>query len=105
SSLHHLTSDPARYGATWDVLVSDPLGPASAASVADRLRSIGGIEAAGGLTGNTARIGPRELYVYAVSPLDGLAAGIVPTITRGRAPVAPNEIALGSRSMADAGID
>ena len=105
SSLHHLTSDPARYGATWDVLVSDPLGPASAASVADRLRSIGGIEAAGGLTGNTGRIGPRELYVYAISPLDGLAAGIVPMITRGRSPAAPNEIALGSRSMADAGID
>ena len=96
---------PGRYGATWDVLVSDPLGPASAASVADRLRSIDGIEAAGGLTGNTARIGSRELYVYAISPLDGLAAGIVPTITRGRAPAAPNEIALGSRSMADAGID
>ena len=87
------------------MLVSDPLGPASAASVADRLRSIGGIEAAGGLTGNTARIGSRELYMYAISPLDGLAAGIVPTITRGRAPAAPNEIALGSRSMADAGID
>ena len=43
--------------------------------------------------------------MYAISPLDGLAAGIVPTITRGRAPAAPNEIALGSRSMADAGID
>ena len=83
SSLHHLTSEPARYGATWDVLVSDPLGPASAASVADRLRSIDGIEAAGGLTGNTARIGSRELYVYAISPLKGVAAGIVPTITRG----------------------
>jgi hypothetical protein len=105
SSLHHLTSEPARYGETWDVLVSDPLGPASAASVAERLRSIDGIEAAGGLTGNTARIGSRDLYVYAIAPVDGVAPGIVPMIRRGRSPAAPSEIALGSRTMADAGVD
>ena len=50
-------------------------------------------------------IAGHELYVYAFDPVPGLPTGIVPAITAGRAPAAADEIALGSQTMSDAGVD
>jgi putative ABC transport system permease protein len=104
-SLHHLTAVPDRYGAAWDVLVSDPLGEASSADVARRLGQVDGIEAVAGITGNSGHLGRHDLYVYALSAVPGLPSGIVPTVVRGRAPAAPDEVALGRRSLSASGAD
>jgi putative ABC transport system permease protein len=50
-------------------------------------------------------IGDDPLYAYALAPLDGLPEGVTPVITRGRAPNAPGEVALGAVSMERAGVD
>jgi putative ABC transport system permease protein len=103
ASLQHLVKHPQRFGVAWDALVSGPTGPASAANIAEGLAKVDGIAAVAGLLGNTAHIGDHELYVYTLEPVPGLPSGIAPTITRGRAPVAADEIALGSRTLASVG--
>src|SRR5262249_12952545 len=44
----------------------------------------------------------HSLYVYTLAPVPGVPQVLAPTITRGRAPAAADEIALGSRSLAAA---
>ena len=105
SSLDRLTSDPARYGVSWDAFATGILGQASATWLADELRGFEGVAAAAGVLGLEAEIAGAEAYVYTFEPVDGLPSGIVPTITRGRAPAATNEISLGADTMDSAGVD
>jgi putative ABC transport system permease protein len=105
ASLRQLTSEPARFGATWDMSAAALLGPDSAETLVQALGELPGVEAAAGLLGNDARIGDDLLYTYAFAPLDGLPEGIGPVISRGRAPSTPGEVALGALSMERAGVD
>jgi putative ABC transport system permease protein len=50
-------------------------------------------------------IGDEQLYAFTLAPVDGLPEGIAPVIPRGRAPSAPDEVALGASTMARAGVD
>jgi hypothetical protein len=103
ASLHHLTSEPIRYGAPWDATVSAALGPESTRRVVDTLGRLDGVAAAAGLAGNDGTIDGEPLYVYGLARLSALPSGIEPVITRGRAPTSTDEIALGATSLAKAG--
>jgi FtsX-like permease family len=104
SSLDHLTGDPARYGVGWDAVATGVLGKASAQWMAGELRTVDNVVAVATSWGTSiSLIDDRELYLYAFEAPPGLPAGIVPTITAGRAPAAVDEVALGAQSLADAG--
>jgi hypothetical protein len=103
SSLRHLTAEPIRYGAPWHATVSAALGPESVRAVGEYLSRLDGVEAVGGLAGNDGAIGDHVLYVYGIAPVPNLPAGIEPVVTRGRLPTAPDEVALGAISLAEAG--
>lgn len=105
ASLGHLTSEPARYGATWDMSAASVFGEDSAKEMARTIGGLPGVEAAAGVIGNDAMIGDEQLYAYALAPIEGLPEGIAPVITRGRAPIAAGEVALGALTMDNAGVD
>ena len=105
ASLGHLTSEPERYGVTWDMAVASFFGPESANEMTRAIGELPGVEAVAGVVGNDARIGDDEVYAIALAPIDGLPEGIVPVISRGRPPSAPGEIALGAITMERAGAD
>jgi putative ABC transport system permease protein len=96
TSYEELRAEPARYGSTWDAQVGNVGDIAQQDETRERLASIPGIEAVGiqslqGIGGSSAFV------IFAGEPF----LGDVPfgAITAGRAPSAPNEIALGRTSM------
>jgi hypothetical protein len=99
ASLRHLTAEPRRYGAPWHAIVTSALGSGSSEYAAGRVASVDGIDAAAGIVGHDGTIGDHTLYVYALTPVDGLPAGIEPIVVRGRAPSSAGEVALGARSL------
>ena len=105
ASLRHLTSEPSRFGVTWDMSAASVFGPASAEEMVRTISELPGVEAVAGVIGNDARIGDDQIYAYALAPVGGLPEGIAPVVTRGRAPSAPGEIALGALTMRRAGVD
>jgi hypothetical protein len=102
TSLHRLSAAPPRYGDVWDAIVSGPTGTESVKVTVSRLEEVDGIEAVAGISGGAGRIGEHQLYVYSFAPVAGLPGGVEPVIARGRPPTAPDEIALGARSLAAA---
>jgi putative ABC transport system permease protein len=105
ASLRHLTAEPIRYGAPWHATVSAALGPESVRTVVDSLERLDGVDAVGGLLGNDGAIGDHVVYVYGVTPVPGLPRGIEPVVSQGRLPTAPDEVALGAISLAEAGAE
>lgn len=95
-SYDSLESHPARYGSSWDAQVGNVANPGQQAATRKRLESIPGITAVGILT--AAGIGPDEsATLFAADPFLGDVT--LGTITAGRRPVTPHEIALGRHTM------
>jgi hypothetical protein len=105
ASLGRLASEPERFGASWDATISAVLSDESARPVIDGLQHLPGVDSVAGLLGNNGSIGDHDLYVYGFTPVPGLPSDIAPVVTRGRAPSAPDEIALGATSLAEIGAD
>jgi hypothetical protein len=96
ASYEALRADPARYGSTWDAQVGNVGDSSQQDETRERLSSIPGISAVG--IRSLAGIGENpDFVIYAgESFLGDVSFG---AITAGRAPVAADEIALGSTSM------
>ncbi len=102
ASYHGLIDHPARYGATWDATVGNDANADQAAASQRRLSAIPGIRAAGIQSyDNTWRDGV-DFTLTGFDPLIGEPSE--PTVTRGRAPAAMEEVALGRGTMADLGV-
>lgn len=105
ASLDKLTSTPERFGALWDVSVTN-VGPAFSDSVDDFGAVLTGdpaVSAAAGIVGIDIDVDGEVIWVQAFRPLPGLE-GIRPLITAGREPVTIDEIALGSITMDNLGV-
>ena len=100
ASLDALTDTPERFGAPWDVSVSNVGGEELDQSddLTELLRGDPAVEAAAGIVGTDVEIGNETIWVQAFRPLGDLDA-VGPVITEGREPVAGDEIALGSITM------
>jgi hypothetical protein len=96
ASYDELRADPARYGSTWDAQVGNVGDSSQEDETRERLASIPGIEAVGIRSLDGVGGDPR-FVIYAGEPFLGDAT--LGTITAGRAPSSPTEIALGSTSM------
>jgi hypothetical protein len=92
ASLHHLTHSPRLYGWGWDVMDIADTAKYKSALLADRdLDAVAFVHRRAQV-----RVGDHPTLAMSVKPLDGaISAGIV----RGRAPVAPNEVALGADTL------
>ena len=104
-TIRDVTSHPARYGADFDAIVGffdDPSGLPE-----DEARALVAghpdVVAASGFPGSTVMTDHGELWVQAFVPIDG-AEPVRPVITSGREPTRPDEIALGSLTMREAGL-
>lgn len=97
ASLGRLLDTPARYGATWDTAVALP-DRARAAVVAAE----GDVAAAAvGLFQRPVAVKGRLVFAYALDPVKG---ELPPAIAAGRAPVTPDEVALGRDTLDKAGL-
>jgi ABC-type lipoprotein release transport system permease subunit len=90
-----LTNDRTRYGLTGDLVVVNQFGNQSEA---DLMRAFGGdnVEAAAAYTTTPLRISRHAVPGIAVTPVKG---ELHPTMLSGRAPSAPDEIALGQETL------
>ena len=96
TSYDELRAEPARYGSAWDAQVGNVGSPSQQVDTRARLESIPGIEAVGLLTTQGIQDDP-SFTIFAGEPFMGdVDFG---TITAGRAPTKPTEIALGRTSM------
>jgi putative ABC transport system permease protein len=98
SSLDHLTREPARYGAVWDVSVGNYADPAASEQAADWLASNPDVEAFAGLQSEEVSIDGRSVTVI----VSARGSGVIEwALQEGHAPVGPDEIALGSNTLDD----
>jgi hypothetical protein len=98
ASLLGLVGDPHAYGVTWDVKVGGFVDPQHAEQAARRLTANPAVAAfAGAVTQpSDSRIDGRGVHLLAFTPGKG---ELLPAVVEGRAPIQPNEIALGSITM------
>jgi hypothetical protein len=96
ASYDELRADPARYGSTWDAQVGNVGDVSQQDETRERLASIPGIDAVG-IRSFDGVGGDPDFALYAGEPFLGDA--MLGSITAGRAPSSPTEIALGSTSM------
>jgi hypothetical protein len=102
ASLLGLVGDPFAYGVTWDVKVGGFVDPQAAKQAARRLAANPAVAAfAGAVTQPPdSRIDGRAVHLLAFTPGKG---ELLPAVVEGRAPIQPNEIALGSTTMRELG--
>ena len=101
SSYDQLRAEPARYGSAWDAQVGNVGSLSQQVDTRARLESIPGIDAVGLLSTQGIRDDPT-FTIFAGEPFLGdVDFG---TITAGRAPTKPMEVALGRTSMRDYGV-
>lgn len=108
ASLNRLSADPSLYGWTWDtsvyssVFYDDPGLEADGPVAQAVLREMNGV-AAVTFSSSTVAIRFNGITIDAFGlPLD---ASITPPIMEGRAPSAPEEVAMARKTMRDAGVD
>lgn len=97
ASMGRLVDTPARYGAPWDVEVS--------ARDLDRAAVVANPDvdaAAVGLFQRPVTVKGSPLSAYGLDPVKG---GLGPAMARGRAPAAPDEVALGADTLGAARVD
>ncbi len=106
SSLDRLAADPSLYGWNWDVSVTssvfndDPENTADGPVAQQVLREMKGVAAVTfGPDGGSINVNGIPVEPYGLP----LGAVVTPPILEGRAPAAPNEIAIGRQTMRDAG--
>ena len=106
ASLDSLTRTPESFGAPWDVSVMDISGDAAGTfeDFTSTLAHHPAVEAAAGIVGTDVEVGDEIFWVQAFRPIDNVA-GIAPVITAGREPGAVDEIALGSITMSNLGVE
>jgi hypothetical protein len=102
ASLLGLVGDPHAYGVTWDVKVGGFVDPQAAEQAARRLAANPAVAAfAGAVTQPLdSRIDGRAVHLLAFTPGKG---ELLPAVVEGRAPIQPDEIALGSTTMRELG--
>lgn len=108
-SLDSLHRHPERYGAPWDLSIGATFDDgASLDDALEFLRSRAEVTAAAQILGTDIEIVAGEdavvVWSQAFVPLDGVARTIDAPVLDGRAPVAPDEIALGAITMRDLGV-
>jgi ABC-type lipoprotein release transport system permease subunit len=109
ASLHHLTSTPSLTGWNWDSLVGIDLNeqaPIAQSAAANRelLRRLDRdprVEAYAVGTFPEIRVGSTHLLAIA---LDSRKGSVTPSLAEGRLPAAPDEVALGTETMRNAGV-
>ncbi|HUP73348.1 MAG TPA: FtsX-like permease family protein [Acidimicrobiales bacterium] len=94
ASLRRVLDEPARFGASWDVMVGMADSPEAEAEIADRVASVEGVDAAALLPGTSVSIDGRDTWIMAYVPIDGVDP-LQPAMIAGDAPAANDEIALG----------
>jgi predicted lysophospholipase L1 biosynthesis ABC-type transport system permease subunit len=107
SSLDVLVREPARYGAPWDLAITNTEAEVSSEALAAFERVLSDHEAirsAAGIVGGDVEVGDQAFWVQAFQPVRGRTE-VRPVITAGRAPRASGEIALAPITMADLGVD
>jgi hypothetical protein len=102
ASLLGLVGDPQAYGVTWDVKVCGFVDPQAAEQAARRLAANPAVAAfAGAVTQPPdSCIDGRAVHLLAFSPGKG---ELLPAVVQGRAPIQPDEIALGSTTLRELG--
>ena len=96
SSLHRVVHSPHLQGVNWDAVVGDDFDPDDAGVVVPALRSEPGVTAfsAGGAA--TVAIAGRSVSAVGMDQIEGR---IEPVILEGRAPIRPDELVMGVRTM------
>jgi putative ABC transport system permease protein len=97
-SLHGLVHEPARWGWSWSSvpdLEGDPAEPLRSLATDDRLDGVAALDRA------LVDFGAAEVSGYALRPIRG---DMALTIREGRAPTAPDEVALGHRTAEALGV-
>jgi ABC-type lipoprotein release transport system permease subunit len=97
ASLDHLATTPKLYGATWDFKVDDVTANTRCAGSDFGLTRVAGITALSEVCSQNVSIDGRATPAVAYTTLRG--DPIDPEVTAGRAPRAPDEIALGAETL------
>jgi ABC-type lipoprotein release transport system permease subunit len=98
ASLSHLLRSPPLYGVTWDTEIWNNDGPGAVPAAEPVVRADPDVATAAFIqTGIDFRLGGRLLSGFAFAPVKGTFAASMLT---GRAPAAPDEVALGARTAA-----
>ncbi len=98
ASLSHLLGSPPLYGVTWDTEILNNDGPGAVPAAEPVVRADPDVASAAFIrTGVDFRLGGRVLSGFAFAPVKGTFAASMLT---GRAPAAPDEVALGARTAA-----
>jgi hypothetical protein len=101
SSLSHLLDSPALYGDPFTAYVDvDGTGSLPHAAVVSQLKSYPAIDQITELSGPTIRVGPLSVQALVAQPDRG---PVLLSVSEGRLPVRPGEIALGSATARKAG--
>ena len=98
ASVDGLSTQPARYGAPWDVSFGGPTDAAPEA-VLDFLRRHPDVDAVSGITGTDGASGNHPLWIQAFQSVPGVDTMVDPPIISGRAPTSDDEVALGEITM------
>jgi ABC-type lipoprotein release transport system permease subunit len=105
ASYDALVNRPAEFGAPWDAVVGNIGSPAEVQQAATTLDSVHGVRAAAGILDlDGVHIGQEPVPLIAFLPI-GQQPAIGPSIAEGRAPRARGEVALGSVTMDDLGLE
>ena len=100
ASLARLLDEPHLYGWNWDIQIGDSFSPnlrPAAVRLADRP------ETDGVAVGAISRLRSGSV-LFDTLAIDSIKGTMVPTVVEGRAPTAPAEIMLGSRTLEDLGL-
>ncbi len=109
ASLGHLLSSPRLYGVTFDGAIESASADITVATAVPMLVADPNLSAvAVGYTGTPIRVSRRAPGPRRSVAADGVALGaqkgaVAPAIIEGRAPTAPDEVALGTRTLHDLG--
>jgi ABC-type antimicrobial peptide transport system permease subunit len=99
SSLDHLGATPRLYGSTWDFEAADTnfTDDPTACNQNDLgLTRVAGVGAVGAVCSNDLELGGRPITGWGFTPIRGT---IGPEVVTGRAPRAPDEVALGATTL------
>ena len=105
SSLSALTGTPERFGAPWDFSFAQLYeSPPDGGRPEAFLTRSDDVAAAAGIVGSDIEIDGRVYWAQSFQPVPGVEDVVDPPITAGRAPVRPDEIALGAITMRQLGV-
>jgi len=103
-SVTTVMSDPVHTGAPYDAIGTWVAFGEESGTIDELVAGIDGITAAAVLMGDTVEINGEELWLQAFVPVEGQPE-IEPIVMAGRAPVDDDEIAIGSLTARDLGVD